>query len=155
MRWYRKISADPNDLSPIPDAVEWFQEEYEEARKELQIKGQRIDAVAATIPGLIEYRFAQLQELETILKYLEEIEKRKLVEKTKWIMENYPRAISETVAKQYAQAEQEVFDIACVKFEVATVRNNFLALFKGIEAMHYQIKNIVDLRKAGLDDATF
>lgn len=155
MRWYRKISADPNDLSPIPDAVEWFQEEYEEARKELKIKGERIDQVAASIPGLIEYRFAQLQELETVLKYLEEVEKRKLVEKTKWFMENYPRAISESVAKQYAAADQEVFDIARVKFEVATVRNNFLALFKGIEAMHYQIKNIVDLRKAGLDDSLF
>lgn len=155
MRWFRKITSQTSDLSPVVDAIDFFMLEYTDARDELNVKGRRINVVAASIAGVIEYRYAQLQELEMILKHMEMLVEREIVKQTKWFMENYPRAINEHTAKRYAEAHDDVFALVLIKHEVAVVRNNFLALFKGIEALHYQIRNIVDLRKAGIEDAEF
>ena len=155
MQWFRAITADENDLSPIAEALSFFQTEYEEGQAELKVKGRRIDDVACKLPGIMEYRFAQYQELETILQYLEKVEAKATIEQTQWFMSNYQRQIPEHVARKYAEVEPKVFALTKIKLEVATVRNNFLALFKGIEALHYQVRNIVMLRTAGFDDATF
>lgn len=155
MLWFRAITADPKDLSPVADAMIFFQAEYEDGRKEISVKGRRIDDVACKLPGILEYRFAQYQELETILQYLEKIEAKAIVEKTQWYMGNYGRNIPEHTARKYAEIHDDVFPLTKIKLEVATVRNNFLALFKGIEALHYQVRNVVQLRTAGFDDATF
>ncbi|RYF11250.1 MAG: hypothetical protein EOO77_19780 [Oxalobacteraceae bacterium] len=155
MIWFRAITADPKDYSPVADALTYFQAEYEEGRKDIQVKGRRIDDVAAKLPGILEYRFAQYQELETILQYLEKIESKAIVEKTQWYMANYNRQIPEHTARKYAEVHADVFPVTKIALEVATVRNNFLALFKGIEALHYQVRNVVQLRTAGFDDAVF
>ena len=39
--------------------------------------------------------------------------------------------------------------------EVALLRNKFLGLTKGYEYLHFQIGNIIHLRKAGIEDANF
>jgi hypothetical protein len=155
MHWFRAISADPNDLSPVADALVYFQDEYEAARKELMVKGRRIDETASRIPGILEWRFAQYQELETILSYLERVEAKAVVEKTQWYMASYNRQINELTARKYAEVHDDVFPLTKIKLEVATCRNNFLAIFKAIECLHYQIGNVTKLRAAGLDDATF
>ncbi|RYD64976.1 MAG: hypothetical protein EOP83_08425 [Verrucomicrobiaceae bacterium] len=155
MHWFRAITKDEKNLTPVAEALEYFQVEYEEGQAELKVKGRRIDDVACKLPGIMEYRFAQYQELETILQYLEKVETKALIEQTQWFMANYPRQIPEHTARKYAEVEPNVFALTKIKLEVATVRNNFLALFKGIEALHYQVRNIVMLRTAGFDDATF
>lgn len=155
MHWYRKISADASDFSPVADALDWFQTEYEQGREELKLQGRRIDAVAARLPGLIEYYYAQYQELETILSYFERLESKAIVEKTQWYMTSYNRTINENTARKYAEVHDDVMVIAKVRWEVANCRNNFLALFKAIEAMHYQVRNVVLLRTSGFDDALY
>ena len=64
--WYSKISK---DISKIPDALQYYEDELVEAKKECRIYGN-IEKAAATMPGLVEHRFNQLQELEAILEYL-------------------------------------------------------------------------------------
>ncbi|RYD67162.1 MAG: hypothetical protein EOP83_03395 [Verrucomicrobiaceae bacterium] len=153
--WFRKITTDPSDFGRVMDAIDHFMMEYHEAERELTVKGKRIDAVASHIPGIIAFRYAQLQELEMILKHMEVLVDREIVKQTKWFMESYPRAITEPTARKYAEAHDDVFARVLIKHEVAVARNCFLSLFKGIEAMHYQIRNIVELRKAGIEDAEF
>lgn len=155
MYWYRKVTADVNDFSPVADALDYFQKEYKDAQEELKVAGKRIDLVAAGLPGIIEYRYAQFQELETILLYFERLESKAIVEKTMWYMTNYNRQINEITAKRYAEVHDDVLAIMRIKLEVANVRNNFIALTKGMETLHYQTSNIVKLRVAGFDDATF
>lgn len=155
MSWFRKISADPSDFSPVADALEYFQQEYEEGREELKLRGRKITDVAANLPGLIEYRYAQYQEVETILTYFEKLEEKAIIEKTQWYMANYPREIRENIARKYAEVHDDVMPITKIKFEIVMVRNNFLALFKAIEAAHYQVRNVVLLRTSGFDDAMY
>jgi len=71
--WYSKISK---DISHIPDAISYFEAELIEAKKEIRIYGN-LEKAAAEMPGLVEHRFNQLQELEAILEYLN-IELRRL-----------------------------------------------------------------------------
>jgi len=66
MGWYSRVSK---DISCIPDAVEYFESELIEAKKDACITGN-IEKASAAMPGNVEHRFSQLQEIEAILEYL-------------------------------------------------------------------------------------
>jgi hypothetical protein len=90
MSWYTKVSQ---DIGLIPDCIKYFDQELESARKEIYIFGN-LEKAAAALPGVVEQRFNQLQEIEAILEYLN-IEKRRLRAKTfKKFLENYNRALT-------------------------------------------------------------
>jgi hypothetical protein len=44
--------------------------------------------------------------------------------------------------------------MAMVINEIALMRNIFISITKGIDAMSYQVNNITKLRTVGLEDAT-
>ena len=60
--WYNKVVA---DLGNLPDCIEYFDKQVEDAKYECKIKGNLEKSVAA-LPGILEYRFNQLQEVEEI-----------------------------------------------------------------------------------------
>ena len=62
MSWYSKISK---DISCIPDAVDYYETELTVARGECRITGN-IERAAASMPGVVEQRYSQLQEIEAI-----------------------------------------------------------------------------------------
>jgi hypothetical protein len=66
MGWYSEISR---DVSKITDAVAHFESELQDARQEVKLKGN-VERAAAEMPGIVEHRFNQLQEIEAILNYL-------------------------------------------------------------------------------------
>ena len=66
MSWYTKVSL---DKSNIPDMIDHYNGEILEARNECSIKGN-LEKNAADLPGIVEWRFNQLQEIEAILNYL-------------------------------------------------------------------------------------
>ena len=66
MGWYNTISI---DIKKIPDAILYFNTEYEQARKECRIYGN-LEKASASLPGIVEHRFQQLQEIEAVLNYL-------------------------------------------------------------------------------------
>jgi len=151
--WYGRITADPDDLSPLVDCFEYYEKELIEAREELQIKG-RIEVIQKKLPGMAEYRFNQLQELEAILKYLNlKLDKAK-GKAYRHYMEKYDRSLSSRDADKYADSDDEVIEIALLVNQVALLRNKFLGVSKGIEYLHYQLTSIVRLRVAGIEDAT-
>jgi len=90
MGWYSEISR---DVSKIPNAVAHFESELHNARQEVKLKGN-VERAAAEMPGIVEHRFNQLQEIEAILHYLN-IELRRLRSSYfKKYLENYQRALS-------------------------------------------------------------
>ena len=73
MAWYSSVSR---DISKIPDAIQHFESELIQARQEVKLTGN-VERAAASMPGIVEHRFNQLQEIEAILEYLN-IELRRL-----------------------------------------------------------------------------
>jgi hypothetical protein len=62
MNWYDRVSK---DISNIPDAVLYYEAELLAAKNDVRIAGN-IERAAANMPGIVENRFNQLQEIEGI-----------------------------------------------------------------------------------------
>ena len=150
MGWYSEISR---DISKIPDAVAHFELELSEARKEVKLHGN-VERAAAEMPGIVEHRFNQLQEIEAILNYLN-IELRRLRSSYfKKYLENYQRALSSRDVEKYVDGEADVVDYEKIINEFALMRNKWLGVLKGLDQKQWQITNVVKLRVAGMEDAT-
>ena len=150
MGWYSEISR---DISKIPDAILHFESEMQEARKEVKIFGN-VERASADLPGIVEHRFNQLQEIEAILNYLN-IELRRLRSSYfKKYLENYQRALSSRDVEKYVDGEADVVDYEKIINEFALIRNKWLGICKGLDQKQWQITNIVKLRVAGMEDAS-
>jgi len=150
MGWYSEISR---DISKIPDAVAHFESELSEARKEVSLHGN-VERAAAEMPGIVEHRFNQLQEIEAILNYLN-IELRRLRSSFfKKYLENYQRALSSRDVEKYVDGEADVVDYEKIINEFALMRNKWLGVLKALDQKQWQITNVVKLRVAGMEDAS-
>ena len=150
MGWYSEVSR---DVSKIPSAVKYFDDELNNARQEVKLKGN-VERAAAEMPGIVEHRFNQLQEIEAILHYLN-IELRRLRSSYfKKYLENYQRALSSRDVEKYVDGEADVVDYEKIINEFALMRNKWLGLLKGLDQKQWQITNVVKLRVAGMEDAS-
>ncbi len=150
MGWYSEISR---DVSKITDAVAFFESELQDARQEVKLKGN-VERAAAEMPGIVEHRFNQLQEIEAILNYLN-IELRRLRSSFfKTYLESYQRALSSRDVEKYVDGERDVVDYEKIINEFALIRNKWLGLLKGLDQKQWQITNVVKLRVAGMEDAS-
>ena len=150
MGWYSEVSR---DISKIPSAIAFFNGELEEARQECRLTGN-VERAAASMPGIVEHRFNQLQEIEAILNYLN-IELRRLRSSFfKKYLENYQRALSSRDVEKYVDGEADVVDYEKIINEFALLRNQWLGVLKALDQKQWQITNVVKLRVAGMEDAT-
>jgi hypothetical protein len=150
MGWYTDIAK---DISNIPDAVLYFEAELNEARKEVKLNGN-VERASAALPGVVEHRFSQLQEIEAILEYLN-IELRRLKSGFfRKYLESYQRALSSRDCEKFVEGEADVIDMEKIINEFALLRNKWLGITKGLDQKQWQITNIVKLRIAGMEDAS-
>ena len=141
------------DISNIPKAIQYFEDELGEAKAQIRIKGN-VERAAAEMPGIVEQRFNQLQELEAILEYLN-IELRRLRSSFfKKYLENYARALSSRDVEKYVDGEADVVDYEKIINEFALMRNKWLGVTKALDQKQWQLTNIVKLRVAGMEDAS-
>ena len=150
MTWYTKVSK---DISYIPDAVAHYELELQAAKTDARIAGN-IEKAAARMPGIVEERFSQLQEIEAILEYLN-IELRRLKSQHfRKDLETYQRALSSRDCDRYVEGEADVVDFEKIINEFALLRNKWLGITKSLDQKQWQITNIVKLRVAGMEDAS-
>ena len=149
--WYNKVTDSPDDYTPLIEAIGHFELELANAAQEVKIKG-RLEKASAEIAGIMTYRYNQLQELESIIKYLD----LKLTKIKGSIfrnyLENYARTLSSRDAEKYAESDDKVYELALLINQVALVRNQFLGITKGLEVKHWQINSITKLKVAGFED---
>ena len=150
MGWYSQVSR---DISQIPAAIQHFETELLQAKAECKLHGN-VEKQAAMMPGIVEHRFNQLQEIEAILEYMN-IELRKLRSSYfKKYLENYQRALSSRDVEKYVDGEADVVDYEKIINEFALMRNKWLGVLKALDQKQWQITNVVKLRVAGMEDAT-
>jgi hypothetical protein len=148
--WYTKVSK---DISYIPDAVDYYNTELLSAKADTKITGN-IEKAAASMPGIVETRFSQLQEIEAILEYLN-IELRRLKSQHfRKYLENYQRALSSRDCEKFVEGEADVVDFEKIINEFALLRNKWLGITKGLDVKQWQLSNVIKLRTAGMEDAT-
>ena len=148
--WYNQITA---NLAVLPDFISHYETELVSAKNEVKIYGN-VEKNIASLPGITEHRFNQLQEIEAVLNYLG-IQLRKIRRKHfQKYLEAYNRALSSRDAEKYTEGEDEVIDMEVLINEVALIRNKWLGVMKGLEAKQWQMGHIVRLRTAGMEDIT-
>lgn len=148
--WYNKVSK---DIAELPACLEYYYDELAQAQKECKIWGN-IEKASSQLPGIVEQRFNQLQEIEAILEYLN-IELRRLRSKTfRKYLENYQRALSSRDVEKYVDGEADVVDFEKLINEFALIRNKWLGIIKGLDIKQWQMSNIIKLRTAGMEDIT-
>lgn len=148
--WYRRVSG---NLGELPDAISYFESELSNARIDTSIKGN-LESNARLMPGIVEYRFNQLQEIEAILEWLNIQLRKKRSEMFRKYTENYNRTLTSRDADRYVDGDPDVVEWQLLINEFAMVRNKYLGLMKAIDAKQYQINNITKLRVAGMEDTT-
>lgn len=150
MNWYDRVSK---DISAIPDAVAYYEAELQAAKTDTRIAGN-IEKAAASMPGIVETRFNQLQEIEAILEYLN-IELRRLrSQHFRKYLENYQRALSSRDCEKFVEGEADVVDFEKIINDFALLRNKWLGIIKALDIKQWQLSNVIKLRTAGLEDAT-
>ena len=150
MNWYDRVSK---DISNIPNAVAYYEAELLAAKNDVRVAGN-IEKAAANMPGIVENRFNQLQEIEAILEYLN-IELRRLrSQHFRRYLENYQRSLSSRDCEKFVDGESDVVDFEKIINDFALLRNKWLGVIKALDIKQWQVSNIVKLRTAGLEDAT-
>ena len=149
INWYNEVSR---DIKKIPECIKYFETELNNAKREVRIYGN-LEKASASLPGIVEERFGQLQQIEAILEYLN-IELRRLRSKTfRKFLENYNKTLSSRDADKYVDGDADVVDLAKIINEFALIRNGYLGITKGLDQKQWQLTNIVKLRVAGMEDA--
>jgi len=149
--WYYKVTA---DLTQVAGFIDHYEKELDLAKLELSLKGKSLERHAAELPGLVEHRFGQLQEIEAVLEYLNiKLRKERSIEFKKFL-EAYAKALSSRDAEKYVDGVPAIVDLTMLINEVALLRNKFLGISKGFEAKNFMTGHIIKLRCAGLDDAS-
>jgi len=150
-KWYNVVSR---NLDKLPECIEYYDTELDGAKRDLSLKGISLERHAAMLPGIVEHRFSQLQEIESILEYLNIKYKQQRSTAFKRFTVAYEKALTSRDADKYVDGDDDVVDMAILVNDFALLRNKYLALHKGLELKHWQIANVVKLRCAGLDDIT-
>ena len=131
----------------------YYDNELISAKADVKVSGN-VEKLIASLPGMTENRFNQLQEIEAVLNYLH-IQLRKIRRKHfQKYLEAYNRALTDRTAEKYVDGEQEVVDFETIINDVALLRNRWLGIMKGLEAKQWQMGHIVRLRTAGMEDIT-
>jgi hypothetical protein len=148
MSWYAKVSK---DIANLPNCLNHFYNELDSAKLEVKVHGN-VERASAALPGIVEQRFNQLQEIEAVLEYLN-IELRRIRSKAfRKYLENYQRALSSRDCEKYVEGEADVVDMEKIINEFAMLRNQWLGIIKALDIKQWQLSNIIKLRAAGLED---
>ncbi len=150
-KWYYKVSG---DISTIPSFIDYFETELDAARLELSLKGKSLEKHAAELPGIVEQRFAQLQEIEAVLEWLNIRLRKDRSAEFKKFLEAYNKTLSSRDAEKYVDGVNSIVDSTMLINEVALLRNKYLGIIKGLEAKNFMSGHIIKLRISGLDDAS-
>ena len=150
MNWYSTISK---DITKLHDGIAYYQSELTTAKQECKITGN-VERATAAMPGIVEHRYGQLQEIEAVLEFLNIELKRLRSYHFKKYLETYARALSSRDCEKYIDGEDDVIEYELVINEFALLRNQWLGITKALDQKSYALSNIIRLRCAGMEDAT-
>jgi hypothetical protein len=153
--WVEEICSDPDNFGIILEAYEYYSDQYETVRSEIaveKIRGARIRDVSARMPGLADIVHARWSEITAISDHLEILILSATQKARKFYIEGYNRTLGSHQVSDYAQADPAVIDLKKILLRIVLIQNKWEGLSKGLERLHFQLRNLIELQKAGFDD---
>ena len=147
--WFNRVKS---DLASIPDMVDYYTSELEKSQTEVRIHGS-LERNSQELPGQVSWRFSQLQEIEAILKHLNNLYDKMRSDHYRRYLERYNRELSDRAIEKYIHGEDNIQNMSSLINEVALIRNKYLAIIKALEIKGFQLNNIIKLRVVGMNDS--
>ena len=147
--WYKEIKE---DATKVNEALEYYNNEYLEAKKELKDTGKHLQQVQLELPSLFEIRYSQLQELEAIIEFFDIKVKGLRSNLYQKLLNNSQRALTSNDVKQYIDGDKNIMDLQLIINDIALVRNKFISITKALDIKNWQLSNITKALCAGLND---
>lgn len=151
-RFFRRLRQDRSDLSAVAEAVEHYETELVALHASLNVEGVRLVRAAQRLPGWHAYRSAQLDEIESIIKLLEQRVSVETQAHRKRFLEGYAKTLNTSTAEKYAEAEPSVVDLVALRIEVEHLAGKFAAGVKAMEAMRYTLRTIAEVQMKQMED---
>jgi hypothetical protein len=145
------FNAIVKDLANIAPAIDFFEKELIEAKTECRIQGS-LEKCSASLPGITEHRFNQLQEIEAILEHLEIMMRQIRGSKFREYLEHYKKLLTSRDAEKYVDSDPEVITQAFLMNDFSLLRNKYLGVMKALEQKSFQVGHVTRLRTAGMED---
>ena len=149
-RWFRIIQ---NDLSSLPEALDWYLEELNGGQEAISINGNLMSQNQIH-PGLIAYYDAMHTDLDMILELVERNYRITRGTILKQWAEDPPtsKKLSTTEQKEIVETEPDVMEAFELVQEVKYVYSHYSSLLKALEQRGYTLNNIVKLRLANMEE---
>ena len=147
--WYKEIKE---DATKVNEALEYYNNEYALARKELKDNGKHLQQVQLELPSLFEIRYSQLQELEAIIEFFDIKVKGLRSNLYQKLLNNSQRALTSNDVKQYIDGDKNIMELQTVINDIALVRNKFISVTKALDIKNWQLSNITKSLCAGIND---
>lgn len=148
--WYFRISRE-NNFDSIPDFISYYLDEFENSRGDSSLTGN-IEQANQKLPGQVMKCWVQLQDIESVLEYLNIMRRRLVIGKLKHFMTAVDQKSNRIEASKWSEGDPEVVNLDIVINDVAFIRNKWLGLHQALQGKSFAITNIVRLRVAGLED---
>ena len=139
------------DLSKLPSALTYYDKELIDAEKEIVLKSN-IQVAAGSLPGHLALRYRQFYELDAIASHIETMVASARSKKIRYFMESYNREIKINEAVKWIDGEEEIVQLTSLLNEIILMRNKFGAITKGLDALGWQISNIIKIQSAGIGE---
>ena len=147
--WYKEIKE---DATKVNEALEYYNNEYTLARKELKDNGKHLQQVQLELPSLFEIRYSQLQELEAIIEFFDIKVKGLRSSLYQKLLHNSQSALTSNDVKQYIDGDKNIMELQTVINDIALVRNKFISVTKALDIKNWQLSNITKSLCAGIND---
>lgn len=148
MNWLKIIEQDESKLD---DFIQHFEKELIDAKKDVEI-GDRIIVEARRLPHVVDFRFGQLQEIESVYELMDIRLKEIRSRLHRHYLTNYQQKLVSRDVERFVEGEPDFVNAMIKRNKVNLMRNKFASITKGLEYKHFQLTNVVKLKAAGVDD---
>ncbi len=147
-----QFKEDPNEFA---DQLFFFFEKWqkiaEEAEPIFDFKVKRLAEVAVKIPAWQVYYAQQLQDIKTVVKWLENM-KAKLEAKYSKNYSNSPKAFGIKETQMMINGEKEIIELNQIIIEAVLHQNYFTEIVDAIKQMGWMLTNVTKLRVSEAED---
>lgn len=143
-----------SSLSNIPDIIERFEAELNNAKAHLQIEGKNLERANREQPTWLAYYDERRIELYALVKFFEQRVEAKKGELYRHYRENYSIELGQREIDSYIRSDGEFEKIYNLFLEVKLLYDKYQSVVDAFIARGYSLKNITDIRIHSLQDVT-
>ena len=146
-----KIADIGENYENLPNILEVYDRELNEAEERLKIKGKKLEVSNSENSAWLHYYDQRRVELKALVKFFQMEEDRVRGSLYKSYKENYSRALGERDINKYIDNEKEYLKVHGLLIEVEEMYELYQAIVNAFTTRNYALSNITKLRVSQLE----